>query len=373
MDKPLLKFNVTKRVPGFTLECQAAFEPGVTAVFGPSGSGKTMLLDCIAGLTTPDEGEIEAFGQILFSSASGQNVPPERRRFGYVFQDSALFPHMSVRDNIMYGQKLTPARLRKIDPARLVELFQLSSLIDRRVSHLSGGERQRVALARALATSPDMLLLDEPLASLDISFRGVIIEYLKRVRRELNTPMVYVSHSISEVVALADTALVLSQGRPLAHGRTTNILVHPDVSKIADYATLENLLEAEIVSNHGHDGLAELRVGDARLVAPEVHGSPGDRVIISLRAGDIIVSLEVPPRMSARNVLGAVVDEIHTLGPRVLIYADVGARMIVEITHSSLRDLGLEEGQQVYLIIKTNSITVLDSPGAKLQAAPLLE
>ena len=371
MNKPLLTFNITKRFPEFTLECEATFESGVTGIFGPSGSGKTTLLNCIAGLIAPDEGEIEVLGSAVFSSSHGVNLPPERRRFGYVTQDAALFPHMSVRDNLMYGYKLTPAELRSIDPAHLVDLFQLAPLMGRQVMNLSGGERHRVALARALATSPKLLLLDEPLASLDAGFRGVIMEYLRRVWRDLNTPMVYVSHSISEVMALAETALVLLGGRPVTHGRTSRVLVHPDVSKIADYATLENLLEAQVVSNQGDEGLAELRVGDARLIAPDVHRQPGDELIISIRAGDVILSLDVPPRMSARNVVNAVIEEIHSLGPRVLVYADVGTRLVVEITPNSLKELDLREGQRIYLIIKTNSIVALDTPDRNQAAGGL--
>ena len=362
MTETLLTFNVTKRFPGFTLECEATFQSGVTGVFGPSGSGKTTLLNCLAGLATPDKGEIEVLGNTVYSSSQRKNVPAEKRHFGYVFQDTALFPHMSVRENIMYGYRLTAADRRAIDPGHLVELFQLGHLTDRRVTNLSGGERQRVALARALATSPSLLLLDEPLASLDGALRGVIIQYLKRVRRELNTPMVYVSHSISEVMALAETTLVLVKGKPVVHGKTPQVLVHPGVHEIADYPTLENLLEAEVVSRRGDDGLAELRVGEIRLVAPDVHREPGQAVMISLRAADVILSLDVPRRMSARNVVGAGVEEIHVLGPRVLVYADVGVRLVTEITPSALEELDLREGQRVYLIIKTNSIMVLDAP-----------
>ena len=366
MNQPLLALNVTKRFEGFSLECEATFDSGVTAVFGPSGSGKTTLLNCIAGLLTPDEGEIEVLGRTVFSSSRGKNLPPEKRRFGYVFQDSALFPHMSVRDNVMYGYKLTPAERRRVDPQQLVELFHLSPLMDRGVANLSGGERQRVALARALATSPDLLLLDEPLASLDGRLRGTIIEYLKRAWRELGTPMLYVSHSISEVMALAETTLVLSGGRPVVHGRTSQVLVHPGVAGLADYARLENLLEAQVVSSRSDEGLANLRVGDALLVAPQPHRQTGETVTISIGAGDIIMGLDVPPRISARNVVSATIDEIHVLGSRVLVYADVGARIVVEITPNALAELGLREGQQVFLIIKTNSIMVLDAPDVRL-------
>ena len=362
MDDPLLTFNVAKRFPGFTLDCQATLGSEVTAIFGPSGSGKTTLLNCIAGLSSPDEGEIEVLGQTMFSSARGTNVPPEKRRFGYVFQDGALFPHMSVRENILYGYKLTPPQFRETDPEQLVELFQLSPLMERSIANLSGGERQRVTLARALATSPDLLLLDEPLASLDSAFQGTIIMYLKRISRELKTPMVYVSHSISEVLALANDALVLSGGRVVVHGKTSQVLAHPNVYRITDYAALENLLEAEVLSGEDGHGGAEIRVGDARLIVPDVHRPPGDAVMVSIRAGDIILALDVPSRMSARNIISSTIDEIHVLGSRALIYADAGTRIVAEITLDALKDLELREGQQVYLIIKTNSIMVLDGP-----------
>jgi molybdate transport system ATP-binding protein len=332
----------------------------VTAIFGPSGSGKTTLLNCIAGLDSPNRGEIHFRGRPYYSSSQRKNVPAEKRRFGYVFQDSALFPHMSVKENVLYGYKLSPASLRTVDLDQLLTLLQLGPLMGRRVTSLSGGERQRVALARALAASPDLLLLDEPLSSLDGPFRGTIIEHLKSVRRELDMPMVYVSHSISEVIALADTVLVLSNGRKVAQGRPSQVLVHPDVSALADYATLENLIEAEVVEQMSDEGLAKLRVGSATM--PEVFRPKGERVMVSIRAGDIIMSVDKPPRTSARNIIESTVEEVHVLGPRVLVYADIGTRIIVEITQGSMRDLGLKRGTAAYLIIKTNSIMVLDNP-----------
>ena len=364
MSEPLLTFRIAKRYRDFSLECEAVFEAGITAVFGPSGSGKTTLLNCLAGSVAPDEGRIEVLGKTIYSSSTGEKVPPDKRRFGYVFQDSALFPHMSVVDNIRYGYKLTPAHQRLTEPEHLIELFQLSELLDRGVETLSGGERQKVALARALATSPELLLLDEPLASLDMAFRGVIIQYLKRIWSELRTPMVYVSHSISEVMALADDALVLSAGVPVVQGRPSHVLVHPGVRALADYAMLENLLEAEVDSRHEDEGLSRLNVGGAHLVAPDVYSSPGDVVTISIRAGDIILALEAPSKISAQNILLGTVEEVHTLGARVLVYVDVGARLVVEITPGALRALEIRVGQQVYAVIKSTSILVLDAPGS---------
>lgn len=362
MTEPLLRFRVVKRYPSFSLDCEAAFESGITAVFGPSGSGKTTLLSCLAGLVTPDAGEVLVQGDTVFSSDGRRSLPPEKRRIGYVFQDSALFPHLNVLKNVTYGHKLTPPERRKIDPEHLVELFHLSRLLERNVRSLSGGERQRVALARALATSPRLLLLDEPMASLDVALRGIVIRYLKRIWSELRTPIVVVSHSMSEMMALADDMLVLNAGSPVAQGRPSQVLVRPGVDALADYASLENLLEAEVVARMEDEGLAELSLGSVRVTAPDVPGGPGDQVTISIRAGDVILALEVPSKVSAQNTLLATVEEVHASGPRVLVYVDIGVRLVVEITHSALRDLDLKAGQQVYLIIKSTSITVLDAP-----------
>ena len=362
MNGPILSFEIVKRYPGFSLECRATFESGITAVFGPSGSGKTTLLNSIAGLVRPDEGAVRVLGETVFSSSPRRSLPPEKRRLGYVFQDSALFPHMSVWDNIRYGHKLASKGRPDAELEHLVELFQLSGLLQRGVVDLSGGERQRVALARALATSPRLLLLDEPLASLDTVFKGVIIRYLKRIWSELGTPMVYVSHSISEVMAVAQDMLVLRDGRVVAQGPPSQGLVHPEVSAIADYSPLENLLEAQVLTGTSRDDLAELAVGETRLWVSYGGAEPGDVLTISVGASDILLALEAPSKISARNVLRGTVREVHVRGTRVLVYVDIGERVVVEVTRGALRELGLAAGQDVYLIIKSASVVVLDSP-----------
>ena len=358
---PVAHIAVTKRFPQFTLDCDVTFEAGVTSVFGPSGSGKTTLLNCIAGLTRPDAGHITVMGRTIFSAAERKTVPPEKRRFGYVFQSSALFPNMNVRKNILYGYGLTPAEQRTTDPEHLFDLFDLTRLLDRSVDTLSGGERQRVALARALATSPRLLLLDEPLASLDVSFKGAIIRYLKRVRQELHTPMIYVSHSISEVVALAEEMLVLSEGRPVAQGRPSEVLVRPDVGTMADYGALENLLDATVVARRPEQGLSVIDVGGVELAAPEIDTRPGDLLTVSVRAGDIILTLDVPTRISAQNILPGKIESIHAQGARVIAHVDVGVMLVVELTPRAVADLGLRQGTQVYLIVKSNSVLALDA------------
>ena len=367
MEGPLLTFNISKAYPTFALECEASFTSGVTALFGPSGSGKTTLLNCIAGLATPDRGQISFDGEPVYSSADRRNLPPERRGFAYVFQESALFPHMSVWANITFGYRLTPADRRTAEPERLVELLGLAHLLDRGTGNLSGGEAQRVALARALATSPRLLLLDEPMASLDAPFAGVIMQHLKRIKQELGTPMVYVSHSISEVLAIADEVLVLERGRAVVQGPPSQVLVNPGVEALADYATLENLLDAEVIDREGDDLVAQLRVGDIRLKTPDVDAGPGETVTVSIRAGDIIIALEVPSKVSAQNAVAGTVEEVHEVGNRVLVYIDVGTRLVAEITPGALRDLELKPGQRVFLIIKSTSIVVLE---AKASSSP---
>ncbi len=357
-----LELNITKSYGGFTLSCDATFEHGITAVFGPSGSGKSTLLDSIAGLISPDTGHIAAFGENLYSSSPRKNVRPEKRRFGYVFQDSALFPHMSVEDNILYGYQLTPAEYRNIEPAQLFELFKISGLLERDVDSLSGGEKQRVALARALATSPRLLLLDEPLASLDAAFKGSIIRYLAHIWRDLQIPMVYVSHSMSEVMALAHQVLVLNDGNVVAQGRPSQVLAHPNVTAIADYATLENMIEAEIATPEGDGSATILQVGETRLTAPASGHRPGATVTFSLRANDILLALEPPTSISAQNILMATVSDIQVSEPRVFVSVDIGTMLTVEITPNALKTLHIETGQQLHVIIKSTSIILLDSP-----------
>ncbi|PCH92315.1 MAG: molybdenum ABC transporter ATP-binding protein [Dehalococcoidia bacterium] len=354
-----IEFNIRKRFTGFDLDCEASFGPGVTAIFGPSGTGKTTLLNCLAGMAKPDEGSISVDGRTVFSSESKTDVRPEKRRFGYVFQDSVLFPHKSVRDNIQYGYNLTPVGSREIDLDHLVDMLGLSPLMSRNVKNLSGGEKQRVALARALAISPKLLLMDEPLASLDARFKGTIISYLKRIVRELKIPMVFVSHSLSEVTALSDDTLAIEGGRTVAFGPTRSLLGSPALAAVADYAALENILEGEALPSQDGASTSRIRVGEAELLIPAIDAAPGDAVMVSVRAGDIILSLEAPQKISARNIVKAVVREIHDLGSQVLVFADVGERITVEITPGALADLSLRVGSDVYLVIKTNSITVM--------------
>lgn len=362
MDDVFLDLKMSKSYPeGFHLEVEATFPRGVTAIFGPSGSGKTTILSCISGLASPDRGEIYLRRTPLFSSERKLNLRPDKRRIGYMFQESLLFPQYDVRENIYYGYKLTACEKRQIEPQQLVEILELEPLMDRLPAQLSMGERQRVALARALATSPELLLMDEPLSSLDIALRGRILRYLKGLHHELRIPMIYVSHSISEVLAIADMALVISGGKQLAFDEPRRVLLEPFVHSLMETGSLENLLDVKLLERSDGNSLSGARIGNTTLwipVAPS-HLGAGDTISISIRAGDIIVAVDRPSRLSARNILAGRIQGIHRFENSVLLFTDVGSPLLVEISPEALDSLGLYEGQDVYLVIKSSSITVL--------------
>jgi len=357
----VLTFSFNRVQGDFTLDVAGDFGSGITALFGPSGSGKTTLLNCLAGLFRPDSGEITLNGRDLYRANSKTFVPPDKRRIGLVFQDGALFPHMSVSGNVMYGWRRTPESERRVDVDYVVELLGLGPLMDRSPGSLSGGERQRVAIARALAMSPGLLLLDEPMASLDARLRGVVLSYLRRVHEDLGIPMVYVSHSISEVLALADDALVLSDGKVVASGLPSRVLLDPALGGMFQDHPVENLLDG-IVSDPGSpETSGRVRVGSAEIVTPSAGRPVGEPVIMALGADEIILAISEPSGLSARNVVAGSITELEPVGDGVYASVDIGVPVLVALTHGAVNELSLERGQDVYLVFKTSSIKLLDA------------
>ena len=333
---------------------------GITGIFGPSASGKSTLLNCIAGFQKPDSGRISLNSEILFSSADKIGVQTERRKIGYVHQHSALFPHLTVRKNLEFGYNLTKESARSINLQELIDLFQLQKIMDRGVMNLSGGERQRGALARSLATSPELLLLDEPLASLDLPFRGFIIEKLKEVSRTLGLDMIYVSHSLSEMMALADSVIVISDGKKLAEGDPSLLLNNGEIADYVDYSSLENILQGT-VAEHIDSTLSVVSVGDARLITPKLRLSVGDPINLSIKAADIIVTKYLPGAISARNVLKGTVSRITNSSNFAFLYCDIGdVSLISALTEHSLLELSLHKGDEIFLILKATSINPME-------------
>jgi molybdate transport system ATP-binding protein len=229
----MIDVDVAQRLGGFALDVKFSVEAPVVGLFGPSGSGKTSVVNLIAGVARADRGSIRVNGDVLFDAARGIDIPPERRRVGYVFQDALLFPHLDVRANLTYGQRLRPPSQRVIDEQHVVDLLGLATLLRRRPRMLSGGERQRVAIGRALLAQPRILLMDEPLASLDVPRKVEILDYIERLRDDLRIPIVYVSHSAAEIKRLADTVVLLSEGRCVGVGDAETLAATGEIDRDA--------------------------------------------------------------------------------------------------------------------------------------------
>jgi molybdate transport system ATP-binding protein len=334
----------------FTLQLAQDFQlRGVTALFGASGSGKTTLLRCIAGLEQAPGGTV-AFDEEIWQDDSGRIfVPPHERACGYVFQEANLFSHLSVRRNLEYGQKRVPEEQRRMAFGRTVELLDVGPLLGRSTTNLSGGERQRVAIARALLASPRLLLMDEPLASLDADRKGEILYYIERLRDELNLPILYVSHAIDEIVRLSDRVVVLDRGRVAAAGS-----VHEAIG--SDHGGA--VIDATVADQDLIWGLARLSFPGGDLHSAEVDALPGERVRVRIASRDVALSLTRPRDSSFLNVLHCVVTSLAGgEGARIDVHLDAGGTpLVARITRKSASALALAPGMPVFALIKAVAV-----------------
>jgi molybdate transport system ATP-binding protein len=335
----------------FVLRVDVRLEGAVTAVMGPSGAGKTSLLETLAGLRRAARGRIAVDSEVLLDSARGVRLPPERRRVGYVPQGAALFPHMTVRENVRFGARG--------DTASVLELLDLGALAARHPASLSGGEKQRVALARALASTPRLLLLDEPLASLDVALRDRILPYLSRVQREWDIPVVYVTHNVGEAVALATEVLLLRDGAVVGQDAPLALLAAAEMPHTG--AGIENLLPGRVVEHDQAGGVTRVRVDGGLVVSTPFDATlaAGGEVVLAVRAEDLIVATMPPSGLSARNVFRARVLSLDTLGRDVLLRCGVeGASRpwLVLITPAAVESLGISPDTSIWLAVKTHSI-----------------
>jgi molybdate transport system ATP-binding protein len=365
----MLDVAIRKTLGSFRLD--AAFradEHGLTALFGQSGSGKTSIVAAIAGLLRPDQGRIVAGGEVLYDSGSGIDVPAERRRVGYVFQDARLFPHLTVQDNLRYGWKRTPRTDRPIAFDAVVDLLGVAGLLDRRPARLSGGEKQRVAIGRALLAQPRVLLMDEPLASLDAARKEEILPYVERLRDELRILIVYVSHALEEVVRLANTIVLVDGGRVAAQGTPESLSGRLDLRPLLGRFEAGAILDARVAGHDDERLITRLELGDQMLILPPLDAAPGRRLRIRIRARDVILAVERPTGLSAQNVLaGRIVEIAQEAGPYAEVKVDLGAGVIVaRITRDSINRLAFVPGQPVYAVVKSVAID-----GHSVTAAPL--
>jgi molybdate transport system ATP-binding protein len=354
----MLEVDVAVQRGGFALEAAFRSDAPIVALFGRSGSGKTTLVHAIAGIVRPVRGRVEIGGRTLFDASRGIDLPPERRRVGYVFQDALLFPHLDVRANLAYGEARTPVAERFIDRERVLALLGLGPLLDRRPATLSGGERQRVALGRALLASPRALLLDEPLASLDGARKAEILAYIELLRDEFRLPMIFVSHAIEEVTRLADHVVMMSEGRVLAEGVAAEVLSRPELAALAGRFEAGAVIEARVAAHDARYELTTLAFAGGELVVPNLDALPGEPVRVRIRARDVSIALHRPTALSIRNVLAATVVSIgHEYGAIVDVVLDIhGAHLVARVTRQAADDLALRPGLAVHALVKAVSI-----------------
>lgn len=354
----MLSVELKKRRGSFWLD--VAFDaptPGIVALFGRSGAGKTTLIDMIAGLIAADAGKVQLDDTVLIDSATGIALPAEARRIGYVFQESRLFPHLSVRGNLAYGQKRAPLP-HTIGFDEVVALLGLAALLARRPHTLSGGERQRVALGRALLSQPRLLLLDEPLASLDAPRRAEVLPYLEALRDRLSIPMIYVSHQFDEVLRLASYLVLIENGRSIAAGGMHEMSLRPELSALVGAEQVGAVLEGVMGDVDRGRGLAELHLGNGTLLVSAQEAQAGARARVQLLARDLIIATQPVQGLSVRNSLAGTVSAIRDDdADSRLVSVDIGgACVLARVTQEAVQALALAPGLPVFVLVKAVAI-----------------
>ncbi|HWX80918.1 MAG TPA: molybdenum ABC transporter ATP-binding protein [Steroidobacteraceae bacterium] len=353
----MLQVAVKKRLGALSLD--AKFElptPGVVALFGRSGCGKSTLINVISGLLDADSGRVALDDAVLLDTAQRLDVPPERRRIGYVFQEARLFPHFDVAGNLRYAEKRAGSP-RFVGFDLVVELLDLKPLMHRRAHQLSGGERQRVAIGRALLSQPRMLLLDEPLASLDASRREEVLPYLEIMRDQLAIPMVYVSHNFEEVLRLATYLVLMEAGRTTAQGVIGEMSLNPGVRAIIGADAVGAIVDGTVLGTDPASGLTRVGVGGGELKVQST-AAVGAKLRVQLLARDLIVATQAPQQLSVRNILtGFVTGVTADEGDADLIAIDIGGTLIMaRVTRAATQELKLTAGLPVWALVKAVSL-----------------
>jgi molybdate transport system ATP-binding protein len=340
---------------GFLLDISFELPAGITILFGPSGAGKSTVLDCVAGLVRPDAGRIAIGDTVVFDAEQRIDVLPQHRRVAYVFQSLALFPHLTAEENVAFGLAHLPGAEQKARAGRILEGFRVDRLATRKPEELSGGEKQRVALARSLVTEPRALLLDEPLSGLDAELKSAIVDDLRAWNTAKKIPILYVTHSRDEVDALGERVIALDHGSLVSQGPPHSVLDAPRRKRIAQAAGFENLLSGTVVDLRESDGVMRVRLEKTELEVPLGYARVGDRVHVAIRAGDILLAMEKPRGLSARNVLDGRIVSLEERGTIVAARVDCGDVFQVQITRGAARELGLLPGGNVWVVVKTHS------------------
>lgn len=355
----MIEFDIELTQGSFRLDAKLASDARVIGLFGPSGAGKSTLLNILAGSITPARGRVVINGHCMLDTDRKLNVPMHQRRIGVVYQDGRLFPHLSVRNNLVYGMRLLSDSQRKITLDEVVDMLEIGHLLQLKPSLLSGGERQRVALGRALLTSPQVLLLDEPLAALDERLKTQILPFLRRVKEETSIPMIYVSHAIREVLELTQHIAVIRDGSILAAGNYHEVLTSEAVLPLAQSLGIENILPVNLSEHHFELGFSVGLLADSRLILPLLDAPTGSMTTIVIPASNISLAQAPVRGTTIQNQIAGRVVRIQTVAHRALITVDIGAELLVEVTAKSVNDLDIRLDQSIYCLIKTQSIRYL--------------
>ncbi len=332
----------------------------VTVLFGPSGAGKTTVLRCIAGLEPLSEGRIVFRDRVWADVSKGVHVPPQQRPVGYLFQDYALFPHLSVRQNISYGIQQAPEQERERRVREIAHSFQVEDLLDRPPSELSGGQQQRVALARSLVRSPEILLLDEPLAALDGPTRDSVREELSRRLRTLQVPAILVTHDWMDALSLGDRLVVMSRGSVLQTGIPADVFARPQHAEVAAAVGMETLAPGTVKERRG--GSITLQVGRATLVAVDPRDGQSD-YFVCIRGENVTLETGRADQSSARNHLRGVVKDVAPAGALWKVTVDVGTDLVAFLTRQALEDMGLTPGTEVHAVFKASAVHLIARSG----------
>lgn len=350
----MLELNFTQRLGDHTLKVNAQLPArGITAIFGVSGAGKTSLINAIGGLTQPQEGRIVLNDRLLSDAASGLNLPPEKRRIGYVFQDARLFPHYRVKGNLEYG--MAKSMRPQFNP--LVALLGIGELLSRFPASLSGGEKQRVAIGRALLTAPEILLMDEPLASLDLPRKRELLPYLQKLAGQVNIPILYVSHSLDEIIQLADNVLVLDNGEVKALGALEKVWASSAMRRWLPRAEQSTVLKVQVLEQHPHYAMTALSLGDQHIWVSRIDAPQKTPLRIRIQAADVSLILQPPVNSTIRNVIPAQVAGLLEIDGQVEVRLLVGqSEMWARITPWARDELMIKPGMWLYAQIKSVAI-----------------
>jgi molybdate transport system ATP-binding protein len=353
-----LKVDIEKTLGLFHLSASFEAGEGVTVLFGRSGAGKTSVVNAIAGVLRPDRGRIAIDERAVFDSARGIDVPTSKRRVGYVFQEGRLFPHLNIRQNLRFSRLFSVDARRTDDFERVVDLLGLRELLERRPGRLSGGEKQRVAIGRALLSNPQLLLLDEPLASLDAHRRNEILQYIELMREEVRIPIIYVTHAVEEVVRVADQVVLMSAGGVVRTGTSEEIMGRPDLRPSAGTFEGGAVIDARVVEQDLRYDLATLAFEGGTLAVTNIDALVGERVRVRIKARDVSIALKRPEDVSIQNILQGTVREVGPeRGGAVDVVIMVGSTLVrARVTQRAVDVLALVPGRDVYALVKAVSL-----------------